>query len=225
MLSKKRIAVLTLSVMMAAATVFSFSFGPTGRFSAFAAVASGGDASSSSTDDDDDDGDQIGSMSDGTEVTVLTYSDMTCIITGITSEETKITITPTVEVNGKSYKVYAIGQGAFDWCPNVTEIILPKTLTDVEEEAFDGPENLKSITFKSTGKLRFQEGSLTGTDNITQLRFTSQNVVVVVNKNAFAGVESTENIQIRTAKKMGAQLLNRVKSQFKKAGFAGSYIA
>lgn len=234
MQNKKRIAVLSLAAMMAAVTITSFLSGPSGRLAAFAAVASGGNASSgdatssststTSTDDSDDDEDVEGVMPNGTAVTVNTYADQTCVITGVDSEDTSITIQAKVKANGKVYKVVAIGSGALDWCPNVTSVILPTTLTDVEEEAFDGPENLNTIIFKSTGKLRFQSGSLTGTDSVALIRFTSKNVVVVVNNNAFADVASTDGIKIRTNKKMSAQLLNRVKSQFKKAGFSGTYV-
>lgn len=42
----------------------------------------------------------------------------------------------------------SIGFGAFDYCKSLTSIIIPSNISFIENSAFEGCTNLKSITFK-----------------------------------------------------------------------------
>ena len=57
-----------------------------------------------------------------------------------------VTIPETVNYNGKSYTVTAIGYGAFESCTNLTAISLPSTITEIDNMAFYKCTNLTNIT-------------------------------------------------------------------------------
>ena len=88
----------------------------------------------------------------------------TASITKYTGRQTDITIPDEVTIDGKDYKVTAIGDYAFE-SKGLTSVELPRWLEEIGEYAFSNNYNLKSINFPSTlktiGNYAFQSCGLT----------------------------------------------------------------
>ena len=59
--------------------------------------------------------------------------------------ETSITVPESIEFNGKTYIVNAIGDNALNNCHNLTEVFLPKTIKKIGTYAFSCCNNLKEL--------------------------------------------------------------------------------
>lgn len=64
----------------------------------------------------------------------------------------KITIPETVNINGRTCMVTAIGKNSLNLIENLEEVVLPAGITEIEEYAFSVDKNLQKINFP--GKLR-----------------------------------------------------------------------
>ncbi len=70
-------------------------------------------------------------------------SDGTCTVIGIGDcTDTELLIPP---INSEGYRVTSIGWNAFGNCSNVTSVVIPLSITFIEDYAFSGCANLASI--------------------------------------------------------------------------------
>lgn len=100
------------------------------------------------------------------EVTYKAYNkDNNCYINDYIGN---IIVPETITYNGKTLIVRAIGKYAFHYCENLTSIVLPNSITIIDDFAFAGCHNLSSITL-SSNLVSLGEQSLFGVaiDSIT----------------------------------------------------------
>ena len=53
-----------------------------------------------------------------------------------------VEIPGTIEVGDQKYKVTSIGDHAFSWCTDLTEITIPESVTSIGDHAFSGCSSL-----------------------------------------------------------------------------------
>ena len=87
---------------------------------------------------------------------VKTSANGTAKIFNIKSEAKEVEIDDTIEVDGVSYKVKTLGEGALKNCKNATEVTLPSSLTKIEKGAFTGAKKVKTIKFDVKNPLPFK---------------------------------------------------------------------
>lgn len=61
--------------------------------------------------------------------------------------DVSIDVPETIEYNGETYTVTALGDGCFQVCPNLVSVTIPKTVTSIGSMTFNTCENLKSVKF------------------------------------------------------------------------------
>lgn len=83
---------------------------------------------------------------------------------------TDLSVPETVTINGNSYTVKAVVKGGFRYCGFDT-ITLPKTITEIREEAFAYCENLQSFTFPH-GMTEIAPSTFLDCRNLTTLFYT-----------------------------------------------------
>lgn len=104
-----------------------------------------------------------------------------------------VVIKESVDYNGETYKVTAIGNYAFQGCTGLTSVIIPNSVTSLGSNAFSGCSNLKSVTMSncltSIGYACF--ASCTSLPKID-----IPNSVTVIVESAFKGCSSLSSIDI-----------------------------
>ena len=73
-----------------------------------------------------------------TDEAMVTHAD-----SGISGD---VEIPGTIEVGDQKYKVTSIGDHAFSWCTDLTEITIPEGVTSIGDHAFSGCSSLTQIT-------------------------------------------------------------------------------
>ena len=126
---------------------------------------------------------------------VKTSANGTAKISDIKSEAKEVEINDTIEVDGVSYKVKTLGEGALKNCKNATEVTLPSSLTKIEKGAFTGAKKVKTI------KLDVKKS-------------------ITVQKGAFKGV-NTEKMTIKVSRKMSDKEFAKFQKTLDKAGYEG----
>lgn len=101
-------------------------------------------------------------------------------VTGIKNSSDKtISVPATVKLNGVTYKVTSIAQGAYKNDKSVTKVIIGKNIKSIGKEAFKGCKKLKRIEIKST-KLKASSVQK------NWLKGTKKNLVIKVPKKKYA---------------------------------------
>ena len=81
---------------------------------------------------------------------------------------TEIEIPETVEIDGTTYTVTAIGDAAFAYCSKLTSVVIPNTVTDIGNQAFMDCANLTSLrlpnSITSISQETFANSGLTSID-------------------------------------------------------------
>ena len=62
----------------------------------------------------------------------------------------KVVIPSTVQYKGQTYRVVAIGNGAFAVCSSITSVIIPSTVKSIGNRSFLGCQNLSSVTIPNS---------------------------------------------------------------------------
>lgn len=109
-------------------------------------------------------------------------------------KQKSITIPPTVNINGYTFKVTAISNKAFKKNTKLTSVTIGENVKTIGKEAFSGCKKLKKITVKSK-------------------------VVSKVNKNAFKGVHKKAKIKLP---KMSSKKFKKYKKKFVRKGQAST---
>lgn len=100
----------------------------------------------------------------------------TVSIIGIKSKTLgSITVSDTVKIGGKTFKITVIGSSAFKNCKNVTSVTIGKNISTIQSSAFRNCTKLKKVTIKST-------------------------VLKKVEKQAFKGISGTATIKVPKSK-------------------------
>lgn len=102
----------------------------------------------------------------------------------------KITIPASIVINGVTYKVSSIANGAFKNNKKLTTVVIGKNVTTIGKGTFKGCSKLKTITINS-------------------------NVLKKVGKNAFKGINKKASIKVPKKKKKAYQKLLKRKGQSK----------
>lgn len=104
-----------------------------------------------------------------------------------------ITIPESIEYEGITYSVTAIGEYAFYYCTGLKSVTIPNSVATIGESAFDGCKNLSSVTIAngvtSIGVAAFQMCS-----SLTSL--TIPNSVTAIAEGAFQGCSGLQSIVV-----------------------------
>lgn len=126
----------------------------------------------------------------------------------------EVTIPTTVVVNGETYQVTKIEEGAFQNNKIVTKITVGANIKTIEKDAFSGATALKAVTIgknvEEIGTNAFKGCKKLKTLKITSKKLTSKTVA----KNAFKGITKSTTIKVPKSK------LKAYKKLFKQKGLS-----
>lgn len=80
------------------------------------------------------------------------YGEGYVVVMGQTVTKANLTIPEEVVIGGKKYKVSHIGEGGFHCNRKIKSVVLPKSLLNISEKAFEQCENLTKIVFNENLK-------------------------------------------------------------------------
>lgn len=108
-------------------------------------------------------------------------------VVSLKTENKSIVIPDTVVIDGKTYKVTAIGRNALKTNKKATKLQIGANVSTIEQNAFKGLKKLKSITIKS-GKIS------------------------KIGSGAFSGIYKKATISIKTSKKAYKEIVSLIKN-------------
>ena len=104
-----------------------------------------------------------------------------------------IEVPATVKINGKTYKVTAIGAGAFKGCKNLTTVKIGANVKTIGDAAFKGCKNLKTVKIGSN-VTAIGENAFAGCTKLKTVKLNSK--LKTISKNAFSKCTSLAEIVI-----------------------------
>lgn len=131
-------------------------------------------------------------------------SDSTAKVTGWEHKSTNLSIPSTLKLKGKIRKVVAIAPRAFakDDLGTITDIVLPKYLVEIGEEAFRGSD-IASVEMPNTVK-RLGVHAFADCKNLKNVTLSSS--LTLIPMGAFSGCEALEELQVPASVKKIADL-------------------
>lgn len=130
------------------------------------------------------------------EVTGSDAQNPTATYTATTSSTTKtVTIPATVTVDGVTYKVTAIADGAFKGNKTITKVTIPKNVTTIGANAFNGCTKLKTVTVGSN-VTSVGANAFKGCKALTKITLPSK--TTKIGANAFNGCTKLKTITIKS---------------------------
>lgn len=108
-----------------------------------------------------------------------------------------ISIPATVKVNGKSYKVTAIAEGAFKGNKKITTVKLGKNVTTIGKEAFMNCTKLKTVKMNSK-VTTIEDAAFKNCKTLSS--FTMPKTLKKIGKQAFYGCKKMKTLTIKTTK-------------------------
>ena len=109
------------------------------------------------------------SPTEGLEFSIV---DGTARVDRYKGTDTKVIIPAKITYNGKTYKVTAIGDGAFNACKNLTSISIPNSVTSIGELAFEFCTSLTSIVVDENNQnYKSIDGNLYSKDGTTLIQY------------------------------------------------------
>jgi hypothetical protein len=96
-----------------------------------------------------------------------------------------VIIPASITVNGKTYKVTAIANGAFKNNKKLTSVVIGKNVVSVGKEAFKGCTKLKKVTVKSTRLKKVGKGALKDVDKNVVIKVPKEKLITY--KKIFQG--------------------------------------
>lgn len=131
-------------------------------------------------------------------------SDSTAKVTGWEHKSTNLSIPSTLKMKGKIRKVVAIAPRAFakDDQGTITDIVLPKYLVEIGEDAFRGSD-IASVEMSNTVK-RLGVHAFADCKNLKNVTLSSS--LTLIPMGAFSGCEALEELQVPASVKKVADL-------------------
>ena len=131
-------------------------------------------------------------------------SDSTAKVTGWEHKSTNLSIPSTLKMKGKIRKVVAIAPRAFakDDQGTITDIVLPKYLVEIGEDAFRGSD-IASVEMPNTVK-RLGVHAFADCRNLKNVTLSSS--LTLIPMGAFSGCEALEELQVPASVKKVADL-------------------
>ena len=131
-------------------------------------------------------------------------SDSTAKVTGWEHKSTNLSIPSTLKLKGKIRKVVAIAPRAFakDDQGSITDIVLPKYLVEIGEDAFRGAD-IASVEMPNTVK-RLGVHAFADCKNLKNVTLSSS--LTLIPMGAFSGCEALEELQVPASVKKIADL-------------------
>ena len=131
-------------------------------------------------------------------------SDSTAKVTGWEHKSTNLSIPSTLKMKGKIRKVVAIAPRAFakDDQGSITDIVLPKYLVEIGEDAFRGSD-IASVEMPNTVK-RLGVHAFADCKNLKNVTLSSS--LTLIPMGAFSGCEALEELQVPASVKKVADL-------------------
>lgn len=131
-------------------------------------------------------------------------SDSTAKVTGWEHKSTNLSIPSTLKLKGKIRKVVAIAPRAFakDDQGSITDIVLPKYLVEIGEDAFRGSD-IASVEMPNTVK-RLGVHAFADCKNLKNVTLSSS--LTLIPMGAFSGCEALEELQVPASVKKIADL-------------------
>ena len=131
-------------------------------------------------------------------------SDSTAKVTGWEHKSTNLSIPSTLKMKGKIRKVVAIAPRAFakDDLGTITDIVLPKYLVEIGEDAFRGSD-IASVEMPNTVK-RLGVHAFADCKNLKNVTLSSS--LTLIPMGAFSGCEALEELQVPASVKKVADL-------------------
>ena len=131
-------------------------------------------------------------------------SDSTAKVTGWEHKSTNLSIPSTLKLKGKIRKVVAIAPRAFakDDQGSITDIVLPKYLVEIGEDAFRGSD-IASVEMPNTVK-RLGVHAFADCKNLKNVTLSSS--LTLIPMGAFSGCEALEELQVPASVKKVADL-------------------
>ena len=131
-------------------------------------------------------------------------SDSTAKVTGWEHKSTNLSIPSTLKMKGKIRKVVAIAPRAFakDDQGTITDIVLPKYLVEIGEDAFRGSD-IASVEMPNTVK-RLGVHAFADCKNLKNVTLSSS--LTLIPMGAFSGCEALEELQVPASVKKIADL-------------------
>lgn len=131
-------------------------------------------------------------------------SDSTAKVTGWEHKSTNLSIPSTLKMKGKIRKVVAIAPRAFakDDLGTITDIVLPKYLVEIGEDAFRGSD-IASVEMPNTVK-RLGVHAFADCKNLKNVTLSSS--LTLIPMGAFSGCEALEELQVPASVKKIADL-------------------
>ena len=131
-------------------------------------------------------------------------SDSTAKVTGWEHKSTNLSIPSTLKMKGKIRKVVAIAPRAFakDDQGTITDIVLPKYLIEIGEDAFRGSD-IASVEMPNTVK-RLGVHAFADCKNLKNVTLSSS--LTLIPMGAFSGCEALEELQVPASVKKVADL-------------------
>lgn len=131
-------------------------------------------------------------------------SDSTAKVTGWEHKSTNLSIPSTLKMKGKIRKVVAIAPRAFakDDLGAITDIVLPKYLVEIGEDAFRGSD-IASVEMPNTVK-RLGVHAFADCKNLKNVTLSSS--LTLIPMGAFSGCEALEELQVPASVKKIADL-------------------
>ena len=131
-------------------------------------------------------------------------SDSTAKVTGWEHKSTNLSIPSTLKMKGKIRKVVAIAPRAFakDDQGTITDIVLPKYLVEIGEDAFRGSD-IASVKMPNTVK-RLGVHAFADCKNLKNVTLSSS--LTLIPMGAFSGCEALEELQVPASVKKIADL-------------------
>lgn len=127
-----------------------------------------------------------------TDEAMVTHAD-----SGISSD---VEIPGTIEVGDQKYKVTSIGDHAFSWCTDLTEITIPESVTSIGDHAFSGCSSLTQITIPE-GVTSIGGYAFTFCSSLKEI--TIPESVTSIGDDAFYGCDNLTNVYVREDLSLG----------------------
>ncbi len=107
-------------------------------------------------------------------------------IVGYTGEDITISVPATIDGN----KVVAIGKKAFNYNTEISNIILPNTITSIDSEAFEGCNNLATIDLSATKVTEIKYQTFKGCSSLLMIAFPER--LTAIGEEAFKDCKALE---------------------------------